>query len=245
MPKKILFDTDPGIDDACAILLALASPELSVEGLSVVHGNCSLEQATANALSVLELANANHIPVARGCEVPLVQPSLLAPETHGDSGLGYAQLPEPRARPISQHAIDFLIEKILFSPGEITLLAIGPLTNIALAIRQEPRIIEAVKELIIMGGAMRHEGNTTALAEFNTYADPHAAHIVYHSSIPITLVPLDVTYQCVLTSEDVKRIRTIDAPITKFIEDATRFYMEFHDSYQGIQGCVINDPLDL
>lgn len=245
MTKRILFDTDPGIDDACAILLALASPELSVEGLSVVHGNCSLEQGTMNALSILELANAGHIPVAKGCELPLVQPSLLAPETHGDSGLGYAKLSGSRARPIGQHAIDFLIEKILPSPGEITLVAIGPLTNIALAIRQEPRIAEAVKELIIMGGAIRHEGNTTALAEFNTYVDPHAAYIVYHAGIPITLVPLDVTYQCILTPRDVTHLQELDSPITRFVEDATRFYMEFHDEFQKIQGCVINDPLAL
>lgn len=244
-PKKILFDTDPGIDDACAILLALASPELSVEGLSIVHGNSSLQQATRNALSILELTGAGHIPVAVGCELPLVQPSLLAPETHGNTGLGYAELPEPRARPTDQHGCDFLIERILASPGEVTLVAIGPLTNVALAIRQEPRIVSAVKDVIVMGGAIRHEGNTTALAEFNTYVDPHAAHIVYHSGMPITLVPLDVTYQCVLTSDDVNRMRSIDAPITKFVEDATRFYMEFHDSYQGIQGCVINDPLAL
>src|SRR5215216_6550134 len=118
MPKRIIFDTDPGIDDACAILLALASPELSLEGLSIVHGNCSLEQATVNALSVLELANADHIPVARGCELPLVQPSLLAPETHGQTGLGYAKLVAPRLKPIGQHAVDFLIDKILASPGE-------------------------------------------------------------------------------------------------------------------------------
>ncbi len=245
MPKKILIDTDPGIDDSCAILLALASPEVSLEGLSIVHGNCSVEQATKNALSVLELANASHIPVARGCTLPLVQPSLLAPETHGDTGLGYAQLREPRGRPIVQHGIDFLIEEILGSPGEITLVAIGPLTNIALAIRQEPRILEALKELIIMGGAIRHEGNTTALAEFNTYVDPHAAHIVYHAGIPTALVPLDVTYQCILTPEDVKRLQRIDSPITKFVAEATRFYMEYHDEYQQIEGCVINDPLAL
>ena len=163
MPKRIIFDTDPGIDDACAILLALASPEISLEGLSVVHGNCSVEQAAINALSVLELAKANHIPVAKGCELPLVQPSLLAPETHGSTGLGYAKLPEPRTAPISQHGIDFLIEKIMASPGEITLVAIGPLTNVALAIRQEPRLVGAIKELIIMGGALRHEGNNSAL----------------------------------------------------------------------------------
>jgi len=240
-----LFDTDPGIDDACAILLALASPELSLEGLTVVHGNCSLEQGTANALSVLELANAGHIPVARGCDLPLVQPSLLAPETHGNTGLGYAKLPEPKIKPSSQHGCDFLIEKILSSPGEITLVAIGPLTNVALAIRQEPRLVSAVKELIIMGGALRHEGNTSALGEFNTYVDPHAAHIVYHAGMPITLVPLDVTYQCVLTVEDVLKMRHVDSPITRFVEDATRFYMEFHDEFQSIAGCVINDPLAL
>ena len=245
MPKKILFDTDPGIDDACAILLALASPELSLEGLSVVHGNCSLEQGTTNALSVLELANASHIPVAKGCELPLVQPSLLAPETHGETGLGYAKLPKPRAKPTHQHGIDFLIEKIMASPGEITLVAIAPLTNVALAIRKEPHIIEALKEIIIMGGAIRHEGNTTALAEFNTYVDPHAAQIVYQAGIPTTLVPLDVTYQCILTPGDVSRLQKIDSPITKFVAEATRFYMEFHDEYQQIEGCVINDPLAL
>jgi purine nucleosidase len=245
MPKRILFDTDPGIDDACAILLALASPELSLEGLSVVHGNCSLEQATTNALSVLELAGATHIPVAKGCELPLVQPSLLAPETHGNTGLGYAQLPAPRTRPIVQQGIDFLIEKILSSPGEVTLVAIGPLTNVALAIRQEPRIVQAVNEVIVMGGAIRYEGNTTALAEFNTYVDPHAAYAVYHSGMPMTLVPLDVTYQCILTKNDVQKLQQVDSPITKFVEEATRFYMEFHDEFQSIDGCVINDPLAL
>jgi purine nucleosidase len=245
MPKKIIFDTDPGIDDSCAILLALASPELSVEGISVVHGNCSVDQALTNALSVLELAHASHIPVARGCELPLVQPSLLARETHGQTGLGYAKLPEPHTKSTVQHGSDFLIEKIMSSPGEIALIAIAPLTNVALAIRQEPRMVNAIKELIIMGGAIRQEGNTTALAEFNTYVDPHAAHIVYHTGIPTTLVPLDVTYQCILTPDDVKRIRKLDSPIAKFVEDSTRFYMEFHDEFQNIDGCVINDPLAL
>lgn len=245
MPKRILIDADPGIDDACAILLALASPELLLEGVSIVHGNCSLEQGTINGLSVLELANASHIPLAKGCENPLVQPSLLAPETHGNTGLGYAKLPGPRSRPIIQHGCDFLINRILSSPGEITLVAIGPLTNIALAVRQEPRLVHSVKELIIMGGAIRHEGNTTALAEFNTYVDPHAAHIIFHSGMPMTLVPLDVTYQCILTIQDVERLQKIDSPISTFIKDSTRFYMEYHDDYQGIEGCVINDPLAL
>ena len=245
MTKKILIDTDPGIDDSLAILLALASPEISLEGLSVVHGNCSLAQATVNALSVLELARASHIPVAMGCELPLVQPSLLAPETHGNTGLGYAKLPSPQSKPTRQHGCDFLIEKIMSNPGEIALVAIGPLTNVALTIRKEPRVVAALKEIIIMGGAIRHEGNTTALAEFNTYVDPHAAHIVYHAGIPTTLVPLDVTYQCVLALADVERLQKIDSPIPSFVRDATKFYMELHDEYQGVQGCVITDPLAL
>ena len=187
MTKRILLDTDPGIDDSLAILLALASPELALEGLVTVHGNCSLKQATTNGLAVLELAHAGHIPLAQGCELPLVQSSLLAAETHGATGLGYAKLPVPLIQPIGQHGCDFLIEQVLANPGEFTLVAIGPLTNVALAIRQEPRFVNALKELIIMGGAIRHEGNQTALAEFNTYVDPHAAHIVYHSGMPITL----------------------------------------------------------
>jgi len=245
MPKRIIIDTDPGIDDALAILLALASPELSLEGLSVVHGNCSLEQATKNGLSILELVNATHIPLARGCELPLVQPSLLAPETHGNTGLGYAKLPEPRTRPTVQHGCDFLIEKVMSNPGELTLVALGPLTNIAMAIRKEPKFAKSLKEIIIMGGAIRHEGNTTPLAEFNTYVDPHATHIVFHAGIPATLVPLDVTYQCILTTQDVERLMRIDSPIPKFIKDTTAFYMEYHNTYQDIKGCIINDPLAL
>ena len=243
--KRIILDTDPGIDDSLAILLALASPEISLEGLSVVHGNSSTQQGTINALSVLELAKASHIPVYQGCDLPLVQPSLLAPETHGEQGIGYAKLPAPQSQPKVQKGSDYLIEKIMSSPGEITLVAIGPLTNIALAIRQEPCIVENVKEVFIMGGAIRHEGNTTPLAEFNTYVDPHAAHIVYHSGMPITLTPLDVTYQCVFLKDDMNRLLKIDSPITKFVADATRFYMEFHDEYQSIEGCVINDPMTL
>lgn len=245
MQKRILLDSDPGIDDSLAILLALASPEISIEGISVVHGNCSAEQGTVNALSVLELAQMSHIPVYKGCDLPLVQPSLLAPETHGDQGIGYAKLPEPQTKPQAQKGSDFVIERIMSSPGEITLVCIGPLTNVALAIRQEPRIVNTVKEVFVMGGAIRHEGNETPVAEFNAYVDPHATHIVFHSGMPITLVPLDVTYQCILTMDDVSRLLKIDSPISKFIADAARFYMEFHDEYQEIEGCVINDPLAL
>ena len=245
MSKRILIDTDPGIDDALAILLALASPEVTMEGITTIHGNCSVDQATINALSILELAEAKEAPVAMGFPLPLVQPSLLAAETHGDTGLGYAKLPEPRGRPEVRHGSDFLIEKIMSNPGEITLVAIGPLTNVAFAIRKEPRIVEAVREVIVMGGAIRYPGNASPLAEYNVFVDPHAAHMVYHSGIPITLVPLDVTYQCILTPDDVKRLQKNPSRISRFIDDSTRFYMEFHDEYQQIHGCAINDPLAL
>jgi purine nucleosidase len=245
MSKRILIDTDPGIDDSLAILLALASPEVQVEGITTIHGNCSVDQATINALSILELSNAKGITVAKGFPIPLVQPSLLATETHGDSGLGYAKLPKPRGRPELRHASDFLIEKIMSNPGELTLVAIGPLTNVAFAIRKEPRIVDAVKEVIIMGGTIRYPGNASPLAEYNVFVDPHAAHMVYHSEMPITLVPLDVTYQCILSPQDVARLQKNPSRISHFIDDSTRFYMEFHDEYQKIAGCAINDPLVL
>jgi len=243
--KKVLIDTDPGIDDALAILLALASPEIKLDALTIVYGNCSVEQGVRNALSVLELASGNNIPVARGVQVPLVQPLLLAPETHGNSGLGYAVLPEAKLHEVELHAAELMIERVMFNPGKISIVAVGPLTNLALALRLEPDFAKAVKHVYVMGGAIRHPGNTTPLAEFNTYCDPHAAHIVFHSGMPLTLVPLDVTYQVILTQADVQRLLSIASPITKFIAESTRFYMEFHDQYQEIKGCVINDPLAL
>jgi inosine-uridine nucleoside N-ribohydrolase len=244
MKKQILIDTDPGIDDTLAILLALASPEVELKGLSVVCGNCTVDQGVGNALGVLELLHSG-IPVARGADRPLVQPLLIAPETHGGTGIGYARLPVPARSPVNQRAAEFIIEQVLAAPGQVCLVCIGPLTNLAMAIRLEPSILQAIPEVIIMGGALRHPGNTTPQAEFNTYCDPHAAHIVFHSGLPITLVPLDVTYQVVLTQQDVDRLLSIPSPISRLIADATRFYMEFHDQYQGILGCVINDPLAL
>jgi purine nucleosidase len=243
--KQILIDTDPGIDDALAILLAVASPELRVEGLTIVPGNSTLANNVRNALAILELAGRRDIPVAGGMPVPLVKSLLVAPETHGDNGLGYAVLPEPRLPAVLTHGVQFLIERILAKPEEITLVCLGPLTNLAMALRLEPRIIPALKEVIIMGGAINHGGNTTPSAEFNIYCDPHAAHVVFHAGLPITLVPLDVTYQALLTVADVERLLQTGSPIARFIADATRYYMEFHEAHQHIQGCMINDPLAL
>jgi purine nucleosidase len=245
-PTRIIIDTDPGVDDALTFLLALASPEIQLEALTTVQGNVSIEKATRNALSVLELAQARHIPVAQGCSHPMLKsPHNAGEDVHGFSGMGNAELPEPTSKPVGTHAIDFLIEKVLAEPGEISIFPIGPLTNIALAIRKEPRITKAVRELVIMGGAIRQGGNITPLAEFNIHEDPHAAHVVFHSGIPITLIPLDATFKCLLTADDIERLNRIDSPIARFVRDATGVYMDFYKHYEGFNGCALHDPLTL
>ena len=244
-PKRIIIDTDPGVDDALTFLLALASPEIQLEALTITQGNVTVERGTRNALAVLELLNAGHIPVAQGTSLPMIGPLLASDIVHGASGLGEAKLPEPKAKPVSQHAIDYLIERFLAEPGEISLFAIGPLTNIALAIRKEPRFANAVKEMVIMGGAIREGGNITPQAEFNIYTDPHAAHIVFHSGIPITLIPLDVTHKCMLYAEQIKQLNQHETPITRFVTDATATYVKFTKNKTGVAGCVLHDPLTL
>jgi purine nucleosidase len=176
---------------------------------------------------------------------PLLRPPLFAPETHGSGGLGYATLPPASTPPTDEHAIDLLIRELLAAPGDVTLVAVGPLTNVALALRKEPRIIQAVRQVIIMGGALRADGNATPLAEFNIYADPHAAHIVLHSGMPIVLLPWDITQHVQLRQADIDRLLHIASPITHFIAEATRFYIEFHLHHFGFAGCSINDPAAL
>lgn len=244
MPKRIIIDTDPGIDDAFAILLALASPEIQLEALTTTQGNVTLEKATRNALSVLELCGASHIPVAAGSMYPLVQPLIASADVHGESGIGDAKLPDPKTKPVQQHAVDYLIERVIAEPNEISIFPIGPLTNIAMAIRKEPKFAKAVKELVIMGGAINENGNVSPLAEFNIFVDPHAAHIVFHSGIPITLIPLDATHKCLLKKEHVDRLIKVKSPITQFIKDAIDVYLKF--SYKrGFAGSALHDPLTL
>jgi purine nucleosidase len=243
-PKRIIIDTDPGVDDALAFLLALASPEIKLEALTTTQGNVTLEKATRNALSVLELGRASHIPVASGSLLPLVQPLRASAYVHGESGIGNSKLPEPQAKPVPEHAVDYLIERILAEPNEISIFPIGPLTNIAMATRKEPKFAKAVKELVIMGGAIQEGGNVTPLAEFNIYVDPHAAHIVFHSGIPITLIPLDVTHKCLLKQEHVDRLMKINSPISRFIKEAIEVYLKASLEL-GYEGSALHDPLTL
>ena len=244
MTKRIIIDTDPGVDDALAFLLALASPELKLEALTTTQGNVTLEKATRNALSVLELAQASHIPVVKGSLLPLVQPLRASADIHGESGIGNSTLPEPTASVHQQHAVDYLIERVLAEPNELSIFPIGPLTNIAMAIRKEPRFAGAVKELVIMGGAILEHGNITPLAEFNIYVDPHAAHIVFHSGIPMTLIPLDVTHKCLLKQEHVDQLMKINSPISRFIRDAMEVYLQASFAL-GFAGSSLHDPLTL
>lgn len=242
MPRRIVLDTDPGIDDSLAIMLALQSPEIVLAAVGVTGGNCSLADGVRNARSVLALVGRTDVPVHPGVALPLLRPPFTAPETHGDAGLGYARLPDSPAPPAREHAVDMLIREIMAQPGEVTLVALAPLTNVALAIRKEPQIVYAVREVIIMGGALQVEGNTTPLAEFNFYVDPHAAHIVLTSGMPITLMPWDMCKDVLLTQDDVNRLLAIDSPVSRFIAEATRFYIEFHEAYFGYPGCSICDP---
>jgi len=243
-PQRIIIDTDPGVDDALTFLLALASPEIKLEALTTTQGNVTLEKATRNALSVLELAQASHIPVAAGSVLPLVEPLRASVDVHGESGIGNSKLPEPKTSPVQAHAVDYLIERVLAEPNDISIFPIGPLTNIAMAIRKEPRFSKAVKELVIMGGAIQEAGNMTPQAEFNIFVDPHAAHIVFHSGIPITLITLDVTLKCLLKQEHVNRLMKIKSPVSRFIKEAVEVYLKFSHE-RGFEGSALHDPLTL
>jgi purine nucleosidase len=210
MPRPIIIDTDPGIDDAVAILLALASPELEVLGLVAVAGNLPLAATLRNALSLVELAGRPELPVHAGCPRPLGPGRTRAESHHGASGLGDLVLPPPKVEPRPRHGVFWLIETLrAAAPKSVTLCALGPLTNIAMALVAAPDIADGVAELVIMGGASYGRGNTTPAAEFNIWCDPHAAALVFDSGIALTQVPLDVTETVRSTPEHVAPIRAL------------------------------------
>ncbi len=240
--EKVIIDTDPGVDDAMAVLYACISPDIELMGLTSIFGNVTTEIATRNALALLELAGVS-APVARGAEKPLVQDQREpAWEVHGREGFGDVPPMSPKKQAVEESAAEFICRVVNEIPGEIILCPVGPLTNIALALRHDPSIASKVKGVTIMGGSIDEGGNVTPYAEANIWQDPHAADEVFAADWPITLVGLDVTHRVICTPEDFKSL-TDDAPkLGGFLNDAAQFYFQFHRKVDGIYGCHMHDP---
>jgi inosine-uridine nucleoside N-ribohydrolase len=237
----VLIDCDPGHDDAMALLLALASPELELLGVTTVHGNTSLANATANALRVLELAGRADVPVAAGADRPLVRAAAFAADVHGESGLAGSQLPEPTAAPVAAHAVDFLAERLLAAPAPVTLIPTGPLTNVALLLARWPEAAARIERVVLMGGAIG-EGNVTPAAEFNVWVDPEAAARVFASGLDVTMIGLDVTQRALLTPAHAEALRAAGA-VGAVVADLHAFYARFHAATYGWDGAPVHDAL--
>jgi len=243
MPQAIIIDTDPGQDDAIAILLALASPELDVLGLTTVAGNVPLALTSRNARIVLELASRRDIPVYVGADRPLVRALVTAEFVHGKTGLDGPVLPEPTMLLADGHAVDFIIKTVMErEPGTVTLCPLGPLTNIALALAKEPQIAARIQQIVLMGGGCFEGGNITPAAEFNFYVDPQAAAQVFQSGIPITMAPLDVTHQALTTRKRVAALRDLGTPIGETVAQWMEFFERFDEQKYGQEGGPLHDP---
>lgn len=231
--QRVLLDVDTGIDDALAIAYAVRSSALEVIGITTTFGNVSVDNATQNTLHVLEQLDAANIPVAKGEAAPLLHPLFKSypSEIHGEIGLGLWSASEPASKPVSTPAGAFIVEQIKRYPNQLTLICVGPLTNLATAIMQAPEITSLVHQIIIMGGAVKVAGNRQMHAEANIYSDPEAAQFVFQSGAPITLVGLDVTMQTELTSEDVRRWREQDTPLATFLADVTEYYINGYKKF--------------
>jgi inosine-uridine nucleoside N-ribohydrolase len=236
----VILDCDPGHDDAIAIMLALASPELEVLGITTVSGNQTLPKTTANALRVLELLGRTDIPVYAGADRPLVREQHVAADVHGESGLDGPDLPPPATSPREQHAADYLADQIRAHHGELTLVPTGPLTNIALTLALHP---DARPERIVLMGGSIGEGNTTPAAEFNVWADPEAARRVFESGLDVTMIGLDVTHQALITDEHRDRLRGVGTA-GRVAAELLDFYARFHKvRYPDLDGAPLHDPV--
>ena len=243
-PRKIIIDTDPGQDDAVAILLALASPkEIDVLGLTAVAGNVPLALTERNARIVCELAGRTDIPVFAGCDAPLTRKLQTAEHVHGKTGLDGPQLPEPTMALQPGHAVDFIVQTLRDEPeGSVSLCPIGPLTNIASAFQAAPDIVPRVQEIILMGGAYFEVGNITPAAEFNIYVDPEAAEIVFKSGIPITVMPLDVTHKALTDKAFIEAMSGMGTEVGRMVAAWTDFFERFDKEKYGSAGAPLHDP---
>jgi purine nucleosidase len=226
-PRRVIFDTDPGVDDAMALFFLLQSPELTLDAVTTVFGNVDVEQTTRNAIILLDVAGRTDIPVAAGAGRPLMahrRRQLGGAVVHGDNGLGGVVLPQPSRGAGQQRAAELIVERVMAAPGEITLIAVGPLTNIALATCLEPRIVEQVHELIIMGGAATVPGNATPLAEANFHNDPEAASIVLAAGYKLALIGLDVALQAIISLDEVEILRQHGGEVGRFTHAISAHY---------------------
>ena len=243
--KKIILDTDPGIDDAIAICYALNHPQLDVLALTTIYGNVAVDLATSNALRLVELNNTT-VPVATGTATPLkIAPNPVADFVHGANGFGEIQLPEPTLQAASQSAAELIVELIHKHPGDITLVAVGPLSNIALALELSPDIATLVKEVVVMGGAFHREGNVTPHAEANIWNDPHAARRVLTAAWPLTVHGLDVTYQISFSPAYLDQLAANSDKTGSFLREAAKFYIKFYEKQHNFDGCCPHDQLAL
>lgn len=241
--RKIIIDTDPGQDDAIAILLALASPELEVVGITAVAGNVPLRLTEKNARKICELAGRPDVRVFAGAERPLLRRSVTAEHVHGKTGLDGPVLPKPTMPLQEQHAVDFIIETLMKEEsGTITLCPLGPLTNIALALIREPRIAPRIKEIVLMGGGFFEGGNMTPAAEFNIYVDPHAADVVFRSGAPIVVMPLDVTHKALTTAARIEAFRSLGTRVGDAAAALLEFFERFDEEKYGTDGGPLHDP---
>ncbi len=243
MPRKIIIDTDPGQDDAMAILLALASPELEVVGITAVAGNVPLALTQKNARMVCELAGRADIPVYAGADRPLKRELVTAEYVHGKTGLDGPVLPEPTMQLRDGHGADFIVDTIMAEPeGEVTLCPLAPLTNVAMALEKEPRIAGRLREIVLMGGGCFEGGNVTPAAEFNIYVDPEAADIVLRAGVPMTVVPLDVTHKTLTTASRVARFRDMGTRPGEAAAQMMEFFERFDEQKYGTDGGPLHDP---
>jgi inosine-uridine nucleoside N-ribohydrolase len=241
MATPVLIDCDPGHDDAMALLLALASPELELVGVTTVHGNQTLAKTTANALRVLEFAGFGDVPVAAGADRPLVRVPHVAPHVHGESGLDGPDLPPPAGSPVAPHAVDFLADRLHSAPAPVTLVPTGPLTNVALLLARHPDAIANLERIVLMGGAIA-EGNRTPAAEYNIWVDPEAAARVFASGLDVTMIGLDVTHRALMTTAHADGLRAAGR-VGALVAELHDFYHRYHHRVYEFDGAPVHDAM--
>jgi purine nucleosidase len=239
--RTLVFDVDTGVDDALALLFAFGQPDVEIAGIGTVAGNVGVERATENTLKVLKLIGRTEVPVARGCDRPLVQPARPAEAVHGTDGLGESGYPLSGLCPSGEHAIDQLIRVAEARRREVTLVALGPLTNVAAAVVRKPELTQLLRDVVVMGGAFVHPGNMTPLAEFNIHSDPEAARIVFEAGFTLTVVPLDATMQVLLDEDHLASLG--DGQVPEFVRRVTAGYLDYVERARGRRASPMHDPL--